>query len=67
MPVAGPRRRLTDTAPRDRFCDLVLEGDAAHLRENRHLLELSYLGEQGLEPIEPLVDATAQESPGGAS
>ncbi len=32
--------------------DLVLQGDAAHLRENRHLLESSYLGEQGLEPTE---------------
>ena len=30
--------------------DLVLEGDTAHLRANRHLLESSYLGEQALEP-----------------
>ncbi len=44
--------------------DLVLSGDAVHLRANRHLLELSYLGEQGLEPVEELQGPAGQATGG---
>jgi branched-chain amino acid transport system ATP-binding protein len=48
--------------------DLVLEGDSQHLRQNSHLLELSYLGEQGLEPVGSPDDAVPPvTSTGGLS
>jgi branched-chain amino acid transport system ATP-binding protein len=39
--------------------ELALEGDAAHLRENRHLLESSYLG--GAEIDEVVAEVVAEE------
>jgi branched-chain amino acid transport system ATP-binding protein len=47
--------------------DLVLEGDASHLRENDHLLELSYLGEQGLEPVDAADEVTSTTTSTGPS